>query len=413
MGEKKKEVNNNRRKLILKAAQEIFSQKSLMDSNISEIAKKAGIADSIIYNYFKNKEDLLFYALSDKLKDIEKDLKLHLEGILDPASKLGKMIWYHLYINDRVPGGTQILKALLFECRSNKNFYTHEGYNTLRGYTRFMSQILQQGVDENVFRPDINVILVRNLIFGLLDEESLSCLASKEIESTLSDFSGIMDLIFAIISKNETPPPGNNDDKENRILKAAIQVFSNKGYNTATISDIAGAANVAEGTIYTYFDNKKDMLFSIPKKRFCALKNSMGEMFNIKMPVRKLRRFIRLLFTTFMGDRDFLRVFLLDIKLNKQFYASPVYKDYINYISILEDILEEGKEQCVFRKSINPRLFRHLFVGAFNHLATRWLILSKEKPIDMMQEIEDVLDLLCRSVVVNISVLNDFEDRID
>ncbi len=412
MGARKKVLTSDRRKIILKAAQEAFSHKSLVDSSISEIAKRAGVTDSIIYHYFKNKEDLLFFALSDKLKTVEKDLKLHLEGILDPASKLSKIIWYHLYINDLSPGDTRILKDLLFECRSNKNFYLHEGYNTLREYTKFMSQILQQGVDENIFRPDINMILVRNLIFGLLDEESLSCLASKEIDSTLPDFSGIMDLIFAIILKDETLPVDNNENKEARILKAAVQVFSNKGYNTATISEIASAANVAEGTIYRYFDNKRDMLFSIPKKRFRGLRDSMGEIFHIQTPIRKLRRFIRLLFTTFMGDRNFLRVFLLDIKLNKNFYASPAYKNYVDYVSILETILEEGQEQGVFRKSINPRLFRNLFLGAFTHLATRWVILEKERPIDMMQGIEDILVLLCRSVVVDISVLKELEDRI-
>jgi len=67
-------INNGRRKDILIAAQEIFSQKGLADSSISEIAKRAGIVDSIIYHYFKNKEDLLFYALADKLDSVEKEL---------------------------------------------------------------------------------------------------------------------------------------------------------------------------------------------------------------------------------------------------------------------------------------------------------------------------------------------------
>lgn len=113
-----------------------------------------------------------------------------------------------------------------------------------------------------------------------------------------------------------------------------------------------------------------------------------------------------------MGDRDFLRVFLLDIKLNRKFYASPSYKDYIEYVSLLENILEEGKEQGIFKQSIQPRLFRNLFLGTFTHLATRWVILEKEKPIDMMQSIEDVVALLCRSVVVNTDVLKEYEDRV-
>lgn len=73
MGAKRKVLSNDgRRKDILMAAQEVFSQKGLADSSISEIAKRAGVVDSIIYHYFKNKEDLLFYALADKLESVEK-----------------------------------------------------------------------------------------------------------------------------------------------------------------------------------------------------------------------------------------------------------------------------------------------------------------------------------------------------
>lgn len=415
MGAKRK-INNsdNRRKDIIIAAQEIFSQKGLADSSISEIAKSAGVVDSIIYHYFKNKEDLLFFSLADKLETVEKELALHLEGILDPASKLGKMIWYHLYINDLSPHETRILKDLLFECRSNKSFYSHEGYQALRRYIKVMSGILQQGVDENVFRSDINVVLVRNLIFGLLDEESLNRFASEEITTTLPDFNGIMELVLAIVSKDKGPAVETltDENKQARILKAALKVFAEKGYNTATMSEIASVANVAEGTIYTYFENKNDLLFSIPKKRFRWLRNSMGEIFDIRDPLRKLRRFIRLLFTTFMGDRDFLKVFLLDIKLNKKFYVSPAYKDYVDYVSLLETILEEGQAQMIFKKNISKRLFRNLFLGGFTHLATRWVVLEKAKPVDMVQDIEELVSLLCRSVVLDATALKNIEAQI-
>ena len=412
MVEKKKVMVANRRKDLLKAAQEIFSQKGLADSNISEIARKAGIADSIIYHYFINKEDMLFYALADKLDEVERELKLHLEGIRDPVSKLSKMIWYHLYINDLSPYETRVLKDLLFECRSNQSFYLHEGYQSLRRYTKNMSEILQQGVNEKVFRSDINLILVRNMIFGLLDEESLSRFSSQEIDSTLPDFNDIMDLVLAIISCEEgaAKESVNDDNKESRILKAAVRVFSEKGYNAATMAEIAYAANVAEGTIYIYYENKSDLLFSIPKRRFKWLSDSRDEVFHINCPIKKLRRFIRLLFTTFMGNRDFLRVFLLDIKLNKKFYVSSVYKDYIDFVSIIETILEEGKERGIFKSNINSRLFRNLFLGAFTHLATRWVILDKAKPIDMMQSIEDLVSLLCWSVVIDKAALQEIEE---
>lgn len=47
------------------------------------------------------------------------------------------------------------------------------------------------------------------------------------------------------------------------ILEAAAQVFTDKGYNGASIRDIADAANVADGTIYNYFANKEALLLAL------------------------------------------------------------------------------------------------------------------------------------------------------
>ncbi|MFO7273435.1 MAG: helix-turn-helix domain-containing protein [Bacillota bacterium] len=44
-----------------------------------------------------------------------------------------------------------------------------------------------------------------------------------------------------------------------RILKAALQVISERGYNGATTAEIARRAGVAEGTIYRYFKDKKEL----------------------------------------------------------------------------------------------------------------------------------------------------------
>ncbi len=48
-----------------------------------------------------------------------------------------------------------------------------------------------------------------------------------------------------------------------KIFDAALKVFSEKGYNGATTSEIAREAGVAEGTIFRYFPTKKELLLSV------------------------------------------------------------------------------------------------------------------------------------------------------
>ena len=50
----------------------------------------------------------------------------------------------------------------------------------------------------------------------------------------------------------------------NEILQAAARVFARRGFQGATVREIAEEADVAEGTIYNYFESKEDLLIQLP-----------------------------------------------------------------------------------------------------------------------------------------------------
>lgn len=52
-------------------------------------------------------------------------------------------------------------------------------------------------------------------------------------------------------------------DKQIKILKAAIETFSEKGFAATSTNEIAQKAGVAEGTIFRHYKTKKDLLISI------------------------------------------------------------------------------------------------------------------------------------------------------
>lgn len=54
-----------------------------------------------------------------------------------------------------------------------------------------------------------------------------------------------------------------SDDKYNKILKAAIDVISEKGLDKTSISNIVQKAGVAQGTFYLYFSSKKALIPAI------------------------------------------------------------------------------------------------------------------------------------------------------
>ncbi len=50
--------------------------------------------------------------------------------------------------------------------------------------------------------------------------------------------------------------------RRQQILDAALSVFSEKGFDTATTAEIARTAGVAEGTIYNYFKSKRELFIA-------------------------------------------------------------------------------------------------------------------------------------------------------
>jgi len=51
--------------------------------------------------------------------------------------------------------------------------------------------------------------------------------------------------------------------RRTQILLGAAQVFADKGFHKATTKEIAKAAGVSEGTIYNYFNTKRELLFAL------------------------------------------------------------------------------------------------------------------------------------------------------
>lgn len=386
---------NKKKDRIIEAAEQIIAKNGIGKTSISEIADQANVSVSLIYQFFKGKDDLLFSIPEKRVVEIISRLKEHLNGIRNPESRLGKFIWFHLNYNDLHRSYTNIL---LLECRSNKEFYNSTTYKQVIDYARILLDILNNGVKEGVFRNDIKMHIVRDIIFGALDFENITCFVTNEIQESAMDLNDIMSLILPMIM-TDGKSKKKLYDKYASILLSAENIFAKKGFAKATIAEIAKAAGVGEGTVYEYFSNKEDLLFAIPERRFKNNLKYFEDAFEFRTPLRKLRRLIRIYFSLFLTHRDFLKIFVLQIQYNARFYKTNAYKGFQAYFEIIEKIIIEGKNKKQFRKDVNPRVFRNIFLGAFNHMALRWFILNDKKNIDMVKELDHVVNLLSSAVL--------------
>jgi len=383
----------NKRHKILEAAEKIMSAKG-RKASISEISEKAGVTDSVLYHYFKNKEDLLFSVAHERLNDALVKMEEQLQGIVDPMSQLSKLIWFQLYYHDT---HQDFANLLLFECRSSDRFMRHEAYRTIKRWADIGVQILVRGIAGGTFRSDLSLPVARDAIFGLADMQNIQSMVTHFPDQAHTELDAILDLVQPMICADRQAQPPQRD-KADRIIEAAIGILATKGYQKATIQEISKAAEVSDGTIYEYFKNKEDLLFSTLERQFDQNLDSLDEVFQIRSPLRKLRRFIRYHFTIYLKNPVFTKVFLFDAIYNYRFYASRAYQPFKNYLESIYDILEEGKRDGSIRPEINNRIFVNLFMGIFSHMVTRWLFTEKANHAGNVVELNAAVDLLCRAV---------------
>lgn len=383
------------RSRILAAAEEVMSQKGFDSASISEIARRAQVTDSAIYLHFKGKQDLLFSVPGEKLKKQLALLEEHLNGIPDPIGQLKKLIWLQLRYNDAHRGYARLL---LMECRSSQAFYSSPAYGIVREYSRIVSSILARGVEEKRIRADVPIRLLRDVILGGLDMETIRSLTTGEPDWGVSDFEDVVDLVEAMVAP-EAQDPGRPDRME-AILEAAKKVFAQKDFSKAKISEIASLAGVADGTIYEYFQSKEDILLCLAAARLDSYLGQAAGAFDIKSPERKLRRLIKHHFSCFLSDREFVKVFLLRLQGNERFYSSAAFEIFRRYGALIEEVVAEGKAGSFFRPTVNPRVFRNMFLGAFVHMSMRWFVVRESARVDKVEEIEQVSELLSSAVLL-------------
>ena len=61
----------------------------------------------------------------------------------------------------------------------------------------------------------------------------------------------------------DTKRSSRREEKRARIINAATRVFSERGYNAATMAQVARAADVGKGTLYEYFPSKEELYFNV------------------------------------------------------------------------------------------------------------------------------------------------------
>jgi TetR/AcrR family transcriptional regulator, fatty acid metabolism regulator protein len=170
------EKRGDKRTLITQAAVEVFAAKGFHQARVSDIARRAGVADGTIYLYFKNKEDLLLTIFEEKMDLLLTRLGEDLEGIDDPLERVRRFARFHFA---QVRENRSTAEVLQIELRLSNKFIKEYRPEKLWAYLSVFGQIVREGQARGLFRADIDTFITSWAFFGAMDELAMQWVLAK------------------------------------------------------------------------------------------------------------------------------------------------------------------------------------------------------------------------------------------
>lgn len=164
-------------------------------------------------------------------------------------------------------------------------------------------------------------------------------------------------------------------DKHSKIIDAAIKVFSRKGFYNARISDIAKEAQVADGTIYLYFNNKYDILISLFEEEIGKIILEVKLLIEQESDPRAMLQIFALHHLRMMEEkRELAEVLQMELRQCNKFMREYRNTKFIEYVDIVSAIVKKGMEMGMFRANVLPGVFKRAFFGALDETARLWVL---------------------------------------
>lgn len=163
----------------------------------------------------------------------------------------------------------------------------------------------------------------------------------------------------------------NKKSKREAIIYSALKIFERDGFHKAKVEEIAKGANVGKGTIYEYFDSKKDLFCQMVKYMMDKYIDIIKEVVEEDVdPIKKLHNLLKLQLelTKIHGSLGhMIQVQVIKSGIGKD--LKPIFMEFRrNQIHVLQEIIEEGIQAKVF-KNVDTYMAALFFIGGANQFA--------------------------------------------
>ena len=196
-------------------------------------------------------------------------------------------------------------------------------------------------------------------------------------------------------SQVQSAPEGKESTRQ-RILDAATDVFSEKGYHGAAVDDIVKASQTSKGSFYFHFPSKQDIFFSLVDRFIVSLARSAETAIAQESgALAKVNAALETVFNTFSRHRNLAKILLVGgVGLGKAF-DEHLLAIHARFAFLIKEHLDEAVVEGSI-PPLNTEITAYAWLGAVNEVIVRWLYTGQPDPL------EETLDTLRRLLLNSI-----------
>ncbi len=185
-----------KRRDIALACSNLLLEKGIKNLTVSEVAKTAGIGKGSIYDYFKNKEDIVFEIIRSHIEEYHEEFSSRYDENTTTKEKVFLLFDFFLSNDNKFTEDQKVYKEYLSITLGTKNKNMCEFNNECTG---FLKNILKLVIEDGIKKGEIIEQSV-DLIDGLLaTEKGFMILSWTENRDLKEEFRNFLNTIFTFI----------------------------------------------------------------------------------------------------------------------------------------------------------------------------------------------------------------------
>lgn len=183
-------------------------------------------------------------------------------------------------------------------------------------------------------------------------------------------------------------------DTKSRVLDAAFEVFTEKGFHVATVDEIAERAGVGKGTLYRYFSNKEALFNELVRLRLKELEeNTQAVLDGCDDVLTMITKYLRIYFEFFDKNQRLYRLIVQERPDLGDAVEDVYVKKVMRRIPLLKRKIYEASQSGVL-KDVDFQTVFYGTMGFVHGVIQKWL--AHECSYSLVEELPVVTEVLFR-----------------